>query len=130
MKLGPGNDGAAKEALGTWSGGLQVAGGITDENAQYWIDQGAEKVGVLELVWLRLYANCAEQVIITSFLFPGGKFSQERLERILAALGGDRSKLVLDLSCRRKDDTWFVAMDRWQTITEMEINQGMPTLIH
>ena len=52
VKLGPGNDDAAKEALGAWSGGLQVAGGITDENAQYWIDQGAEKVGVLELVWL------------------------------------------------------------------------------
>lgn len=43
--LGPGNDEAAKEALGAWPGGLQVAGGITDKNAQYWIDQGAEKVG-------------------------------------------------------------------------------------
>lgn len=63
-------------------------------------------------------------MIITSFLFPEGKFSQERLESVLAALGGDRSKLVLDLSCRRKDNTWFVAMNRWQTITEMEINQG------
>lgn len=68
------------------------------------------------------------QVIITSFLFPGGKFSQPRLEAVLAALGGDRSKLVLDLSCRRKDDTWFVAMDRWQTITEMEITQGMSSI--
>lgn len=77
----------------------------------------------------RSHAKCAIQVIITSFLFPKGKFSQERLERVLAALGGDRSKLVLDLSCRRKDDSWFVAMDRWQTITEMEINQGMSTLI-
>jgi phosphoribosylformimino-5-aminoimidazole carboxamide ribotide isomerase len=63
-------------------------------------------------------------VIITSFLFPSGKFSLERLESVLAALGGDKSKLVLDLSCRRKDNTWFVAMDRWQTITEMEINPG------
>lgn len=63
-------------------------------------------------------------MIITSFLFPSGKFSLERLELVLAALGGDKSKLVLDLSCRRKDNTWFVAMDRWQTITEMEINQG------
>lgn len=65
-----------------------------------------------------------KQVIITSFLFPEGKFSQQRLESVVAALGGDRSKLVLDLSCRRKDNTWFVAMNRWQTITEMEINQG------
>ncbi|KAF4213958.1 hypothetical protein CNMCM8980_009463 [Aspergillus fumigatiaffinis] len=105
VMLGPGNDEAAKEALRTWPGGLQVAGGINDKNAQYWIDQGADKV------------------IITSFLFPEGKFSLERLQSVLTALGGDRSKLVLDLSCRRKDNTWFVAMNRWQTITEMEINQ-------
>lgn len=44
VKLGPGNEEAAQEALKTWPGGLQVAGGITDKNAQYWIDQGAEKV--------------------------------------------------------------------------------------
>lgn len=49
----------------------------------------------------------------------------ERLQAILAALDNDKSKLVLDLSCRRKDNTWFVAMNRWQTITEMEITQGM-----
>ncbi|KAL2219812.1 1--5-imidazole-4-carboxamide isomerase [Thermoascus aurantiacus ATCC 26904] len=105
VMLGPGNEEAAKEALRTWPGGLQVAGGITDKNAQYWIDQGAEKV------------------IITSYLFPEGKFSLERLEAVLAALGGDKSKLVLDLSCRRKGNTWFVAINRWQTITEMEIKQ-------
>jgi len=44
VKLGLGNEEAAQEALRTWPGGLQVAGGITDKNAQYWIDQGAEKV--------------------------------------------------------------------------------------
>ncbi|OJJ64859.1 hypothetical protein ASPSYDRAFT_140277 [Aspergillus sydowii CBS 593.65] len=111
VKLGPGNDDAAKEALRTWPGGLQVAGGITDENAQYWIDQGADKV------------------IITSFLFPEGQFSLARLQSVLGALGGDKSKLVLDLSCRRKDNTWFVAMNRWQTITEMEVNQESISLL-
>ncbi|KAI1978993.1 Enzyme that catalyzes the fourth step in the histidine pathway [Ophidiomyces ophidiicola] len=103
VMLGPGNDNAAREALAAWPGGLHVAGGITDQNAQYWIDAGAEKV------------------VITSFLFPGGKFSMERLQSVLNALGDDTSKLVLDLSCRKRDNTWFVAMDRWQTITEMEI---------
>jgi phosphoribosylformimino-5-aminoimidazole carboxamide ribotide isomerase len=44
VMLGPGNTEAAKEALKAWPGGLQVAGGITDENASYWIEQGAEKV--------------------------------------------------------------------------------------
>lgn len=49
----------------------------------------------------------------------------DRLQSVLAALGNDKSKLVIDLSCRRKDNTWYVAMNRWQTITEMEITQGM-----
>jgi phosphoribosylformimino-5-aminoimidazole carboxamide ribotide isomerase len=53
VKLGPGNDEAAKEALRTWPGGLQVAGGITDENAQYWIDQGADKVSIA-------HSDCSE----------------------------------------------------------------------
>lgn len=44
VKLGAGNEEAALEAVTTWPGGLQIAGGITDKNAQYWIDQGAEKV--------------------------------------------------------------------------------------
>jgi phosphoribosylformimino-5-aminoimidazole carboxamide ribotide isomerase len=58
-------------------------------------------------------------------LFPEGKFSQERLDTVLAALGGDKEKLVIDLSCRKKGNTWFVAMNKWQTITDMEVNEGM-----
>lgn len=48
----------------------------------------------------------------------------ERLQSVLAALGGDKEKLVIDLSCRRVGEGWRVAMDRWQTITELEINKG------
>ncbi|PGH15774.1 1-(5-phosphoribosyl)-5-[(5-phosphoribosylamino)methylideneamino] imidazole-4-carboxamide isomerase [Helicocarpus griseus UAMH5409] len=105
VMLGGGNDEAAREALAAWPGGLQVAGGINDKNARYWIEAGAEKV------------------IITSYLFPEGRFSLERLQLVLSALGNDKSKLVLDLSCRKKGDSWFVAMNRWQTITEMEITK-------
>ena len=65
------------------------------------------------------------QVIITSFLFPDGKFSQERLEAVLRALGNDKGKLVIDLSCRRTGEhSWHVAMNKWQKITDMEVNQG------
>ncbi|UZP44629.1 hypothetical protein NXS19_012441 [Fusarium pseudograminearum] len=104
--LGSGNDGPAKEALQAWPGGLQVGGGINDKNAKEWMDAGAEKV------------------IITSYLFPEGRFSQERLDAVLEALGGDKNKLVIDLSCRRRgEDSWFVAMNKWQTITDMEVNQ-------
>ncbi|KAJ8128177.1 hypothetical protein O1611_g5458 [Lasiodiplodia mahajangana] len=106
IMLGPGNDEAAWKALGAWVGHLQVGGGINDENAGLWIIRGASKV------------------IITSFLFPDGKFSQERLDAVLASLGGDKNKLVIDLSCRRRgDDRWFVAMNKWQTITDMEVTQ-------
>lgn len=64
-------------------------------------------------------------MIITSFLFPEGRFSQARLDNVLAALGGDKNKLVIDLSCRRLgEDQWFVAMNKWQTITDMEVNKG------
>ena len=63
---------------------------------------------------------------MTSFLFPNAKFSKVRLDAVLTALGGDKDKLVIDLSCRRVgiDEKWFVAMNKWQTITDMELNQG------
>lgn len=42
---------------------------------------------------------------------------------VLSNLGGDKEKLVVDLSCRRKGEAWFVAMNKWQTITEMEVTK-------
>lgn len=68
-------------------------------------------------------------MIITSFLFPFGTFSLARLQSVLKALNNDKSKLVIDLSCRRKDDSWFVAMNKWQTITDMELNQESISLL-
>jgi len=106
IMLGPGNTDAAAEALAAWPGHLQVGGGISHDNAASWIAKGASKV------------------IITSYLFPNGSFSQERLNAVVEALGGDTGKLVIDLSCRRKgDNRWFVAMNKWQTLTDMEVNQ-------
>lgn len=45
IMLGPGNEAAAREALKTWPGGLQLGGGVIAENARQWIELGAEKVG-------------------------------------------------------------------------------------
>ncbi|XP_006460098.1 hypothetical protein AGABI2DRAFT_184595 [Agaricus bisporus var. bisporus H97] len=103
IKLGPGNDDAAKEALAAWPGGLQIGGGITEQNAKEWIEAGASKV------------------IITSYLFPNAKFALERLKAVSTAVGKDR--LVVDVSCRRRDDKWMVAMNRWQDITDMEVTK-------
>lgn len=46
IKLGPGNDEAAEQALAAWPGGLQIGGGITIDNAQAWLEKGAAKVGI------------------------------------------------------------------------------------
>jgi phosphoribosylformimino-5-aminoimidazole carboxamide ribotide isomerase len=57
-------------------------------------------------------------------LFPNAEFSLQRLEEVLKALENNKDKLVIDLSCRRKDESWVVAMNKWQTLTDFEINQG------
>lgn len=102
IKLGPGNDRAAREALAAWPGGLQVGGGIVPENAEEWISAGAS------------------HVIVTSCLFDAdGRFLQGRLKDLVSAVGAER--LVLDLSCRRVCDGWAVAMNRWQTLTELRV---------
>ncbi|MGC6564343.1 MAG: phosphoribosylformimino-5-aminoimidazole carboxamide ribotide isomerase [Akkermansiaceae bacterium] len=103
IKLGPGNDEAAKEALAAWPGGLQIGGGISLENASEWLEAGAS------------------HVIVTSWLFDReGVFLADRLTALVSEVGAE--KLVIDLSCRRVADGWKVAMNRWQTITEMEID--------
>lgn len=103
IKLGPGNDDAAREALGAWPGGLQIGGGINAENAATWLDAGAS------------------HVIVTSALFDkDGKFLPQVLDDLVSAIGKDR--LVIDLSCRRNADGWTVAMNRWQTPTDLHVD--------
>jgi phosphoribosylformimino-5-aminoimidazole carboxamide ribotide isomerase len=63
---------------------LQVGGGITESNAQEWIDAGASKV------------------IVTSYLFPDGCFSIERLKALSAKVGKER--LVVDVRYVRGDE--------------------------
>lgn len=111
IKLGPGCDEAAKEALRAWPKGLQVGGGINAENAADWIAQGASKV------------------IVTSYLFPGGDLDTERLAALEKAVG--KENLIIDLSCRRVDDGWVVAMDRWQRLTSFKLSkQSLEDLAH
>ncbi len=103
IQLGPGNETAAREALAAYPGGLQIGGGITTENAAAWLEAGAS------------------HVIATSFLFDReGRFQPDRLERLAAETG--RERLVIDLSCRRRGDAWVVAMNRWQTLTDLAVD--------
>lgn len=105
IKLGPGNDEAAREALAAWPGGLQIGGGINAKNAAEWLNAGAS------------------HVIVTSALFDvAGKFQEEVLRKLVAAIGA--RNLVIDLSCRRNSLGWTVAMNRWQTLTDLHVDHA------
>ncbi len=59
-------------------------------------------------------------MIVTSALFDaGGKFLADALDALVKSIGAD--KLVIDLSCRRTPNGWTVAMNRWQTLTELHV---------
>lgn len=101
IKLGPGNDDAAKEALQAWPGGMQVGGGISLDNAVEWLDAGAS------------------HVIVTSCVFRDGIVDREYLARLVKKVG--RRRLVLDLSCRKRGGEYVIVTDRWQRFTEVVI---------
>lgn len=91
----------ALAALRAYPGGLQAGGGITAENGAEYLDAGAS------------------HVIVTSYVFRDGRISYENLERMKAAVGKER--LVLDLSCRKKDGEYYVVTDRWQRFTDTKV---------
>ena len=100
--LGSGNDVAARSALAAFPGGLHVGGGVNAANARGWLDAGAS------------------HVIVTSWVFRAGRVDWERLNELVNTIGKD--KLVLDLSCRRRGEDYFVVTDRWQKFTELVVN--------
>jgi len=103
IQLGAGNKEAAYSALSAWKGGMQLGGGVTIENAAEWLEAGAS------------------HVIVTSWLFsPEGNFLKDRLKQLANEIG--KENLVVDLSCRRTERGWTVAMNRWQTLTDLHID--------
>jgi phosphoribosylformimino-5-aminoimidazole carboxamide ribotide isomerase len=103
IMLGAGNENEARSALAAFPGGLQIGGGINSANARGWLDAGAS------------------HVIVTSWVFREGRVDWERLNEIVKLIGKD--KLVLDLSCRKRGENYFVATDRWQKFTEIVVNE-------
>ncbi len=102
IKLGPGNEEAAAEALAAWPGGMQIGGGISADNGGEWLDKGAS------------------HVIVTSYVFRDGQVDQDRLQRLVRAVG--KEHLVLDLSCRRRGDEYYIVTDRWQKFTDVIVS--------
>lgn len=95
----------ALAALKAYENGLMVGGGITPENAEEFLDAGAS------------------HVIVTSYVFKDGKIHEDRLDKIKRVVGKER--LVLDLSCRKKGNTYFVVTDRWQKFTEVAVDEKL-----
>lgn len=95
----------AKAALGAYPGGLQIGGGIGKENALEYLEAGAS------------------HVIVTSAVFQKGQISWEALKELSDVTGKER--LVLDVSCRRRDNQYYIVTDRWQTFTEEVVSLGL-----
>lgn len=93
----------AMSALAAWPGGMQIGGGITADNASGFLQAGAAKV------------------IVTSYVFKDGQIYWDNLRRLEAAVGAEH--LVLDLSCRRKDDRYLIVTDRWQRFTDVCLDE-------
>ncbi len=91
----------AVKALRTYPGGLQVGGGITAENASFYIEEGAS------------------HVVVTSYVFSNGDINYVNLKKLVEAVGPEH--IVLDLSCKKYKDGYYVMTDRWQNKTETKL---------
>lgn len=92
-------------ALRTFPGGMQIGGGITAQNAKEFIDAGAS------------------HVVVTSYIFDGPKLNMDKLNALVDAVG--KEHVVLDLSCRSLNGEYYVVTDRWQTFTDLKVNEDI-----
>lgn len=92
----------AVEALQAYPGGMQIGGGITPENAKAYLRAGAS------------------HVIVTSYVFQDGAIHYDRLQKMTDVVG--KEHLVLDLSCKKTAEGYRIVTDRWQKMTNQEVN--------
>ncbi|QHT61987.1 phosphoribosylformimino-5-aminoimidazole carboxamide ribotide isomerase [Paenibacillus lycopersici] len=102
IMLGGGNEEAALAALRAYPGGLQIGGGIRAENAALYLEAGAS------------------HVIVTSYIFRDGELDMGNLQRIVSEVGKER--LVIDLSCKQKDNQWVVVTNQWKTYSNFVVD--------
>ena len=95
----------ASLALAAYPGGLQIGGGMHDENAAFFLDKGAS------------------HIIVTSFVFKDGSINYDNLHKIVKAIG--KEHLVLDLSCRKKGGDYYIVTDRWQKFTDVKLTEAV-----
>ncbi|XP_050243593.1 1-(5-phosphoribosyl)-5-[(5-phosphoribosylamino)methylideneamino] imidazole-4-carboxamide isomerase, chloroplastic isoform X1 [Quercus robur] len=99
----PLSNSAAIEALHAYPGGLQIGGGINSDNSLSYIEEGAS------------------HVIVTSYVFKNGQMDLERLKDLVRVVG--KQRLVLDLSCRKKEGKYAIVTDRWQKFTDVYLDR-------
>ena len=99
----------ALRALEAYPQGLQIGGGIHAENATEYLDAGAS------------------HVIVTSYVFKDGRINMDNLEKIYREVG--KEHLVLDLSCRKRDDKYYIVTDRWQKYTDEVVDEKILNLL-
>ncbi len=92
----------AKLALCAHPGMLQIGGGINPDNAKAFLDAGAS------------------HVIVTSYVFKDGRIDRDKLEILKKTVG--KEHLVLDLSCKKKGDDYYIVTDRWQKMTDTKLS--------
>lgn len=95
----------AISALKAYPGGMQIGGGITADNAAEFLEVGAS------------------HVIVTSYVFKNGIINYENLEKLVKITG--KEHLVLDLSCRKREDGYYIVTDRWQKFTEEKVTEEL-----
>lgn len=105
ISLGTGNQDAALSALRTWPGGMQYGGGVNPQNSSLFLDAGAS------------------HVIVTSFVFSNGRIDYNKLAKLVSTVGKER--LVLDLSCRKRNGDFYVVTDRWQQFTDEKVDAAL-----
>jgi len=103
IALGPGNEPASIQALQAFPGGMHYGGGVNPENAKRYLDAGAS------------------HVIVTSYVFSKGNVDYDKLKSLGNRIG--RERLVLDLSCRKRDGSYWVVTDRWTRFTGLEVSR-------
>ncbi len=100
----------AMGALDAYPGGLMAGGGIHPGNAMDFLNAGAS------------------HVIVTSYVFKEGRVDWGRLEQMADTVG--KKRLVLDLSCRKKDEEYYIVTDRWQNFTDVRIDPEVLDKLH
>lgn len=91
----------AFKAMQAYPKGLQIGGGIHAENAEEFLEAGAS------------------HVIVTSYVFKDGQIQEQNLKRMVDAVG--KKQLVLDLSCRKRNEDYYIVTDRWQKFTDVKV---------